>query len=167
MNRLTYVGPQFIVDNDDQYPGRVVRSAESGLIEQIDGRQINIALMNASGVDVDMNGYWATAVGDFMASVSATYTYKHEEKATKNSPLVQNLAQYSSSSWAPKWKIVPRLSWDRRDGVRAILNVRYVSKNSDTFARDSGSLDGVFKNWDDFWVLDQNEWLSVDKTRKI
>src|SRR3546814_1404607 len=100
MNRLTYVGPQFIVDNEDQYPGRVVRSAESGLIEQIDGRQINIALMNASGVDVDMNGYWATAVGDFMASVSATYTYKHEEKATKNSPLVQNLAQYSSSSWA-------------------------------------------------------------------
>src|SRR3546814_1109781 len=90
--------------------------------------------MNASGVDVDMNGYWATAVGDFMASVSATYTYKREEKATKNSPLVQNLAQYSSSSWAPKWKIVPRLSWDRRDGVRAILTGRYVSKYRDSVA---------------------------------
>src|SRR3546814_14319720 len=127
MNRLTYVGPQFIVDNEDQYPGRVVRSAESGLIEQIDGRQINIALMNASGVDVDMNGYWATAVGDFMASVSATYTYKHEEKATKNSPLVQNLAQYSSSRWAPKWKIIPRLRngksvvWGKSVSVRVDL----------------------------------------------
>src|SRR3546814_11343320 len=97
-----------------------------------------------------MNGYWATAVGDFMASVSATYTYKHEEKATKNSPLVQNLAQYSSSSWAPKWKIVPRLSWDRRDGVRAILTGRYVSKYRDSVALDYGSRAGVFQNLGDF-----------------
>src|SRR3546814_15966298 len=99
--------------------------------------------MNASGVDVDMNGYWATAVGDFMASVSATYTYKHEEKATKNSPLLQNLAKYSSSSWAPKWKIVPRLSCDRRDGTRAILTVQSVSKYRDYVAMDSGSRVGV------------------------
>src|SRR3546814_8612870 len=119
--------------------------------------------MNASGVDVDMNGYWATAVGDFMASVSATYTYKHEEKATKNSLLVQNLAQYSSSSWAPKWKIVPRLSWDRRDGVRAILTGRYVSKYRDSVALDSGSRAGVFQNLGDFWVFDLNVELSVEK----
>src|SRR3546814_15577149 len=69
MNRLRYVGPQFIVDNEDQYPGRVVRSAESGMYEQIDGRQINIALMTASGVEVDRNGYWVTTVGDFLCSV--------------------------------------------------------------------------------------------------
>src|SRR3546814_6039023 len=101
MNRLTYVGPQFIVDNEDQYPGRVVRSAESGLIEQIDGRQINIALMNASGVDVDMNGYWATAVGDFMASVSATYTYKRSEEHTSE---LQSLMRISYAVFCLKKK---------------------------------------------------------------
>src|SRR3546814_18657810 len=60
-----------------------------------------------------------------------------------------------------KWKIVPRLSWDRRDGVRAILTGRYVSKYRDSVALDSGSRAGVFQNLGDFWVFDLNVELSV------
>src|SRR3546814_13264659 len=62
-----------------------------------------------------------------------------------------------------KWKIVPRLSWDRRDGVRAILTGRYVSKYRDSVALDSGSRAGVFQNLGDFWVFDLNVELSVEK----
>src|SRR3546814_18928898 len=75
--------------------------------------------------------------------------------------VVESLAVYNSAGWTPRWKIVPRLSWDSRGFVRASLTGRFVSSYQDSIALVSGPNAGEFQTLGTFWMLDLNVDLAI------
>lgn len=155
-DRIASIGVQDIVNNEVNYPGRVHRDPQSGMIESIDARQVNISAMNASGADIDFDISWPVWGGSITSYVTATYTNKYEEKATDQSPLVNGVARHNNSGWAPRWKIVPRVVWDFRDVAQATIVGRYVSSYRDSVALTSGDGVGKYRKLGDFWTFDFN-----------
>src|SRR3546814_1548683 len=88
--------------------------------------------MSSAGIDLDVGGHFTTSIGDFYGSLAATYAYRYEQQNTTDSPVVESLAVYNSAGWTPRWKIVPRLSWDSRGFARASLTGRFVSSYQDS-----------------------------------
>src|SRR3546814_13997237 len=95
--------------------------------------------MSSAGIDLDVGGHFTTSIGDFYGSLAATYAYRYEQQNTTDSPVVESLAVYNSAGWTPRWKIVPRLSWDSRGFARASLTGRFVSSSDG----GSGGKEGV------------------------
>lgn len=162
-DRIAFVDAQTLVDNEEFFEDRVVRDPLTGLVTYFDVRQINISRYDSAGVDVAADAYLPTGIGDFTAGLSATYTYKHETQLTDASPLVQNIAVRNSDGWAPRWKIVPRLGWEPRDGINTMLVGRYVSRYRDSTALATGPNAGTFSVLGDFWMFDVNAEVALGK----
>lgn len=162
-DRIAVLALQTLVNEESNYPDRVQRNPQTGLISNIDNRNVNIALSSVSGVDVALDGYWETRVGDFQTSLAATYTRKHEQQNTPLSVPTDSLAVYNATGWAPKWKIVPRISWDNRDWLTAMIAGRYVSSYRDSVALSTGPNARTFQMLGDFWLVDLNFELKPGK----
>ena len=162
-DRISFIPVQTIVDNEQYYPGRVTRDPTTGAIVGVDSRQVNIAFFSAAGIDIGFDAGWSTAVGDFQANLSATYTYEHEEQLAEEIPAESGLAKIRTGGWAPRWKIVPRLSWDNQQGMRAGVTGRYISKYRDTVALTNGPRAGEFKTLGGDWIFDLNVELELSK----
>src|SRR3546814_907549 len=126
VDRIASTSVQSLLDNEQYYQDRIIRYPQSGLVQEIDARQINIAKMSSAGIDLDVGGHFTTSIGDFYGSLAATYAYRYEQQNTTDSPVVESLALYNSAGWTPRWKIVPRISWDSRGVARASLTGRFV-----------------------------------------
>lgn len=166
VDQISGVGSQTLVDNETLYPGRVTRNPTTGEIEHVDARQINISLRDTAGVDLALDGEWNTPIGYVYPALSATYTYRYEQKMTSSSPLVSNLAIYNSAGWSPRWKIVPRIGWDYKDSARTMLVGRYVSTYRDSSKYFTGPKMGTYPMLGDFWIVDLNVDLSLDRIFK-
>lgn len=162
-DRIAGIDPQSILMNEDDYPGRVTRDPTTGIVSEIDSRQINISLMESAGVDFDIEGYWSTAIGDFRPALSATYVYRYREQRTSDSPISERVSIYGSTGWAPRWKIVPRMVWEYRNWASAMLAGRYVSRyeNRPMYSTTSASTE-----LGDFWVFDLNLDLNLGRMAK-
>src|SRR3546814_10182567 len=110
---------QSLLDNEQYYQDRIIRDPQSGLVQEIDARQINIAKMSSAGLDLDVGAHFPTPIGDFYVSLAATYAYRYEQQNTTESPFVESLAVSNRAGWTPRWTIVPWLSCDSRAFVRA------------------------------------------------
>jgi iron complex outermembrane receptor protein len=165
-DRITVISAQSIVDAEADYPGRVIRDPVTNVIEAVDARNVNIAMMSVSGVDLGIDGHWSTDVGSFYASLNATYTHEYDQQRTPTSPVVDYLARHNSAGWAPRWKIVPRVGWDRGDWFRTMLTGRYVSSYRDSIALSSGPEAGRYLTLGNFWLVDLNVDMSVGKLLK-
>jgi hypothetical protein len=161
-DRAEYVSAQTLLANEDAFPGRVTRDPLTGVISEIDLRQVNLAAMSAAGIDTDLVKYWDTQFGGIQASFAATYTYKHDDQISKDSPVTNGVAQHNLQSWAPRWKIIPRLAWTFR-GVAASLTGRYISSYKDSVALQIGPDAGSKKRLGDFWLVDMNWDLPIGK----
>src|SRR5690606_8661656 len=109
--QLFYSDFQLFVDQEDRMPGRVVRDPQTGHIIMLDTRPINIHFTETSGVDIALDGRVRYRHGYFLPALAATYVAKHREKLTDVSPETDNLGIKRLTSWSPKWKVIPRISW--------------------------------------------------------
>jgi len=163
-DRISFLALQSIIDNEALYPGRVVRDAASGLIDSVDGRQVNISLIRTSGVDRGMDWSWYFGAGSLHPSIAATYVHKYEEQLTPESALQDWRAIYNrAGGWAPKWKVVPRLTWEHQNWLRLMVAGRYVSSYQDAVAYSSGPMAGRYGTLGNFWLMDTNVDFSLNK----
>lgn len=160
-DRIASISTQVLVDNEDDFPGRVVRDPVTGLITRIDGRQVNVARNDTSGIDLAADLYWETGVGEIHAGLAATYTSQYDQQLTDTSPTVSRLAVHSLEGWAPRWKIVPRLNWQPSEWLGAMVVGRYVSKYQDSAPLTSGPNAGRYKQLGDFWIFDLNATIEL------
>ena len=161
-DQIAFLPLQTLVDEELTRPGRVIRNEQTGFIEEVDARQVNIALKSAAGVDLSLDGNWTTDIGSFYTYLAATYTYEHEQRATPQSEVVSSLSRITSGGWAPRWKIIPRIGWER-GAFRTFITGRYVSSYQDSEPLVSGPSAGSLKTLGDFWMLDMNIDVKVGK----
>lgn len=154
---------QFIVDNESLFPERVTRDPETGIITMIDARPINVASTEIAGVDFAAESGFPTSAGDFTGSVAATYMYKYDERLSPTSAIQNNLGVRRPLGWAPRWKIVPSIGWAYRNELYAALTGRYVSAYEDPLPLFSGPDAGETQTLGDFWYVDLNFNLSLDR----
>src|SRR3546814_653244 len=82
VDRIASTSVQSLLDNEQYYQDRIIRDPQSGLVQEIDARQINIAKMSSAGIDLDVGGHFTTSIGDFYGSLAATYAYRYEQQNT-------------------------------------------------------------------------------------
>lgn len=152
-DRIVALALQFIVDNEADFPDRVVRDPDSGIITSVDGRQVNVNYVNNAGVDIGLDGQWQTDVGTFFPALAATYTYKYDTQVSPTSPIVEGVSQAAAAGFAPRWKGTVQLGWER-ENLYAQATGRYVSSYRDYQALPSGLDAGTFLQLGDFWLFD-------------
>lgn len=160
-DRITTLAVQTIVDNEDAFAGRVRRNQTTGLIESVDARPVNIAMDDTSGVDIGADVRWFTRAGEFNTGFTATYTSKYEQQVSDESPVTTHVSKYSSTGWAPRWKIVPRVEWVASEWLSAFMTGRYVSRYTDSTPLSSGPNEGQYKSLGNFWIVDFNANISL------
>lgn len=165
-DQITGFGSQWFVDNEDLYPGRVKRNATTGVIEYVDSRLVNVSLRDTAGVDISLDGEWATPIGTVYPALAATYTYRFDQQLAESFPVTSNVSIYDRAGWAPRWKIVPRIGWDYKDVARTMLVGRYVSEYRDSSTYSTGPEAGTYPMLGDFWTFDINVDLSLDRIFK-
>ncbi|MGN7726489.1 TonB-dependent receptor plug domain-containing protein [Luteimonas sp. 22616] len=163
VDQISSLSPQALIENEHLYPHRVRRNPETGRVEFIDSRPINIALRDTAGIDVGIDGFWSTELGDFYPALAATFTYSYEQQLTSQAPVVSNLALYDPAGWAPRWKIVPRLGWEYRDTASAMLVGRYVNRYRDASPLRTGPDAGKYQDLGEFWIFDLNINLNLGR----
>jgi iron complex outermembrane recepter protein len=137
---------QFIVDNGDLFPGRVVRNP-AGVITLVDDTELNFGAIEVSGVDYRINYKIDSTVGQWSPTVNISQTYKYNAALSPGVPSMDGLGKaQDSGDWAPRWKLVAGLGWTSGPYV-ALLTGRYVSHYQDY---DSNNTIG------DFWLFDGN-----------
>src|SRR3546814_18651939 len=68
VDRIASTSVQSLLDNEQYYQDRIIRDPQSGLVQEIDARQINIAKMSSAGIDLDVGGKFTPSIGDFYGS---------------------------------------------------------------------------------------------------
>lgn len=162
-DQIAYIDAQTMVDNEAFYSDRIKRDPVTGFITEIDLRQININFLNTAGVDIGFDGQIKTRIGTFYPALSATYTYKYDEQFFLGAPIARKVSRRSSFGWAPRWKIVPRLSWDYDQSISGSLSGRYISRYRDSEPLSTGPNAGNFLNLGKFWVFDLNMNVALSR----
>lgn len=147
---------QFFLDNEKDLPGHVIRDPVSGIPVSVDMRQFNINRVEMDGADIAVDARWrSSAVGEFNAGLSASYTHKYEQQLAINGTFQDHLGVIRNGGWASRWKIVPRVEWFHRE-LSASLIGRYVSRYEDPLALRAGDRAGQKQSLGDFWMFDAN-----------
>jgi iron complex outermembrane receptor protein len=171
-DRIPAAGPQFFIDNEDSFPGRVVRDPQTGILMAVFGQPVNIARTDIAGIDFSLAGRLSTRYGVFSPAVAATWTDQFDEQITPNVPVqswVGVLSTESSgltigtSSWAPRWKGTVNLGWMYDDAVSATMIGRYIGAYLDPIAFETGPAAGTYQKLGDFWMVDLNVDLGVGR----
>lgn len=152
-----------IVENEEHFPGRVVRDPDSGQIILVDIRPVNLSLTEMSGVDMNIDTAWSTRYGDWDASIGSSYTYKYDEQLTPEAEVTNNLAVRRQFGWSPRWKVVPRIGWSYSDTVYATLMGRFIGSYEDPAPFPGGPNAGTVQKLGDFWLFDLNINLNLER----
>lgn len=134
---------QFIVNNEDLFPGRVIRDAQ-GQIQIITNQYANQGERTVSGVDIELSHRIRTSVGDFTASTNWSHLLDYSEPLIAGAPAF-NGAGNNRLGVLPKWKGVTTLGWKRGDWSTT-LNAFYTHRYDQavaTAASAPGLLDHV------------------------
>lgn len=162
-DRIATLSLETLINNEGRYPGRVRRDPASGLIDFIDARQVNIAKNDTAGIDIAADGYWSNSFGEFRVGVAATYTRQHEQQLTEFSPVISSVSIQNRDGWAPRWKVVPRLEWQPKEWISTMVVGRYVSRYKASTAFSTGTQAGTYGNLGEFWIVDLNADLSLNR----
>ena len=162
-DQITFISAQTLYDNEQYFPDRVFRDPETGLVTLLDLRAINQSRYDSTGVDMAIDGYLPTRIGEFSAGLSASYTYKHETQLAADSPSENGVSVRRDNGWAPRWKVVPRVSWQPRDGYNVMLAGRFVSSYLDSVPLSTGPNAGQFPELGKVWIVDFNADVALGK----
>jgi len=147
-DRVAELPPQTVVDNEDLFPGRVVRNPVTGAIVSITSGFLNFGEMQVSGFDLGLSYRLETAAGAFSPRLSVSRVARYDAGVTPGAPLTDRVSNANSDAWAPEWKSVASLGWDR--GPYSVNMIgRYISQYTDY--QDLGP---TSRQLGDFWLFD-------------
>jgi iron complex outermembrane receptor protein len=155
-NAINLPAAQFIVDNEDLYPGRVVRAAAPpgsiGQIISVDRTYINFGIMREQGIDFSGEWRFSTGWGEFTPALAATYLTEFRGASTPGARIVNRLSRANNDTiFAPRWKGTASVSWAPDWPFKLTFAGRYIGKYRDyTPSRTLG----------DFWYFDAS--LEID-----
>jgi len=121
-NNLTSLDAQAILDQEDLFPGRVIRHTPAsgdpygvGEIIQVNTYMMNMLKMETSGLDVGAHYLMDTdAWGSFDLGMNATFTEYYREQTAINTPLVDWVSVPSHNSTTPiDTRLNASLIWNR------------------------------------------------------
>jgi iron complex outermembrane receptor protein len=160
-NAISVPNAQFVVANDNLYPGRVVRAAappgQVGQLVSVDASFINFGTMRESGVDAGVDWTFATGFGDVTPAIAATYMTEYKGASTPGAPIINRLSRANNDlNFAPRWKGTASIAWTPDAPYKLWFAGRYVGRYTDfTPPRQLG----------DFWYFDAS--LEVDVVRAL
>ncbi|MEJ0037795.1 MAG: TonB-dependent receptor [Gammaproteobacteria bacterium] len=145
---------QQLVDNENLFPGRVLRAAglggQPGAITLVDYRAINFGELDASGVDVDVHVAQADGLG-WYGSASATYTTKYDAALLPTTPKEDRIDRATADGWAPQLKGSAAVGW-RTSSFATSFTGYYVSGYRDY----SATPNGTYPRLGNAWTFDLN-----------
>jgi iron complex outermembrane receptor protein len=149
-NAINLPQVQFIIDNEDRYPGRVVRApaaaGEVGQLVSVDRTYLNFGSIREEGLDAAADWSVRSRIGAFSASLAATYMTKFEGASAPGAANLNRLSRARSDGiFAPRLKGAASIGWSPREEIELSLAGRYVGEYRDfTLPRTLG----------DHWYLD-------------
>jgi iron complex outermembrane receptor protein len=158
-NAIALPSPQTIVNNENLFPGRVVRGPAPpggvGQITSVDYSFINFGTMREEGIDSSIDWSFRTGVGDIRPALAATYMTEFEGNSTPGAPIVDRLSRANTDGiFAPRWKGIASIAWDPGRGFNAWLDGRYIGRYTDyTPPRTIGNV----------WYLDATLQVGVEQ----
>lgn len=135
-NVIGFPSPQFLVNNESTYPGRVTRAPSSGglpgQITFIDSSYINFGTLKLSGIDGSLEWRVLTRQGEFRMNAAASYITRYDAANAPGSPLTNRVSQADSSgNWAPRIKSTMALGWKPLPALSATITGRFVGPYHD------------------------------------
>jgi len=147
---------QMILDNEDLFPGRVIREASPGggvpgRVTVVDYSALNLGDIWVEGVDLGVDYRFDTALGTWAPGVRATRYTRYDALLNPTVGVVDYLGNANNDIWVPRWRATLSLDW-RLNAWSAGLIGRYVGNY-----RDYNPLsNGRYQRLGDFWVWDAN-----------
>ena len=140
---------QYIINNEDLYPGRVVRAPSSGGIGPIvsaDRTYINFGSIDQQGYDVSAAWSVQTVAGELTPAIAATYMTEFEGASAPGGANIDRLSRANSDGiFAPRTKATASVGWRPTAALKVSMAGRYVGRYYDyTPTRRLG----------DIWYLD-------------
>ncbi len=133
-DRVNQPAVQTIINNEDLFPGRVVRgptvNGQLGDIRSVDISYLNFGALHAAGLDYEVSYKVHTMAGDLAPHLAATEIYRYEAAVTPQAPLQDRLSKGNTDAWAPRWKGTASLGWSLQD-YSATISANYVSSYQD------------------------------------
>ena len=122
---------QTVVDNEDSFPGRVIRNG-AGQIVAVDRTFINFGTLREEGVDVAVNWRLPTRLGTFTPALAGTYVTLFDGPPTPGAPSINRLSHATSDrAFAPRWKSIASVGWTPGPAWNAWLAGRYIGAYAD------------------------------------
>ncbi len=134
-NRIQSGNLTTIVTNESTFPDRVVRAPPTttdtaagfpGRITSVDASILNFGTVDTNGVDFRLSHKITTGFGAWFPSVNATYVHHYTAALVPGGQPQQRLGVLNSDGYAPKWKGVASLFWNR-EAASAGLSARYTA----------------------------------------
>jgi iron complex outermembrane receptor protein len=148
-NSIQFLGAQTIVNNENLFPGDVIRTpavnGQPGTIVEVINGWANYGRLEVAGMDYDAKYVVHTPLGDVLPSLSVSETYRYRATLVPGAPTTDRVSEANSDgNWAPRWKGNAALGW-KSDRFLANISGRYVSRYEDyDGAREIGN----------FWLCD-------------
>ncbi len=143
-NDVQQLSPQFIVDNESSFPGRVIRD-ENGNITRVIATPVNFGQIKVAGIDYSASYRFETDWGAFSTAANFTQIYRYDSALTPGAPIIKAVSKaQDSGDWAPRWKGTVSLDYSI-PSLTAHFDERYVGSYRDY---DSPHRIG------DFWIAD-------------
>ena len=130
------ISDQFLLDNEGQFPGRVIRGAlepdappefTAGPIELFNVSQLNRAFTTVEAIDLAVQyGYETANYGRFDLDLSATHNLSLERQDTPDADPIENVDFFGGPI---EWLAITRLDWEK-DSWRAGWVGQYVHSYS-------------------------------------
>jgi iron complex outermembrane receptor protein len=122
--------PQFILDNENFFPDRVIRDVNGDLVEVVDTK-INFGSIDVSGIDYQVSYGFGGSISRWSTSLSATQTYRYKAAFVPAAPAVDAVSKaQDSGNWAPRWKGTAMIDW-KGGPISVHLAGRYVGEYQD------------------------------------
>jgi iron complex outermembrane receptor protein len=138
-NSIASLDPQFILDNEGDFPGLVVRAPPSAS-DQALGIPGNVLLVNTSfqnlgfikveGIDAALEYITPkTPIGTFTLRIDAAYMHSFEQQASEGEPVRELVGTFAR----PEFRGRAQLGW-RIGGFEAITTFNYIDSYEDSTA---------------------------------
>jgi outer membrane receptor for ferrienterochelin and colicin len=153
-NGINLPEAQYIVDNENFYPGRVTR-APDGQIASVDYSYINYGTMREEGSDGKIDWRIRTRLGDVTPAIAATYMSEFKGSSTAGAPVVDRLSHANYDGiFAPQWKGIASITWNPRPAFSVWVDGRYIGRYWDyTPTRTIGNI----------WYLDASVEVGLEQ----
>jgi iron complex outermembrane recepter protein len=138
-DRIAFPAVAVMLANEAAFTDRIVRADPTpadieaglpGVLRTVDMSRANAGRLETSGIDVSATYDFDTSLGHFTPSLSATWIDHFETMDLSSTPAVERVNIASVQGTIPKWRVVPRLEWQR--GIaEASINARYTPAYDD------------------------------------